>query len=82
MILFGKSPLKLSGNPEEMAYSRQFGLDNLALAVTALVTYLAGWNFYAEAGLLTVLILFLLFQRSAMLMQWLKRIKKVQENIQ
>ena len=61
LIFFGKNPSKLSVSPEEMAYNRQSGLYNFALAVTALFAYLAGWSFYAEAALLTVLVLSLLF---------------------
>jgi hypothetical protein len=66
LIFFGKNPSKLSVTPEsvtpeERAYNRQSGLYNFALAVTALFAYLAGWSFYAEAALLAVLVLFLLF---------------------
>ena len=60
-LFFGKTASKLSGYAENRVYQRQSGINNLALAITAIFAYLVGWGLYAEAALVTVLLIFLSF---------------------
>ena len=58
-LFFAKTASKLSGYAENRAYQRQSGINNLALAITAIFAYLVGWGLYAEAALVTALLIFL-----------------------
>jgi len=57
-LLFGGAAARLSGYAPG-AYQRQSGMNNLALAVTALMVWALGWGALAEASILSVLLIFL-----------------------
>jgi len=57
-LFLGRAAARISGYAPS-AYQRQSGMNNLALALTALPVWLLGWGARAEAALLTVLLLFL-----------------------
>jgi hypothetical protein len=56
-LFFEKEASKLSGHGESKIYQRQSGINNIALAITAPIVYMFGWGLYAEAALVTVLII-------------------------
>lgn len=60
-LFFGKSAVEVSGYDQGSAYQRQSAFNSLALAITAVLAFLLGWGFYAYAGLLMVLLIFLTF---------------------
>lgn len=59
-IFFGRAAAELSGYAPS-AYQRQSGINNLAVAITALLVFILGWGTYAEAAVLIVLLIFLFF---------------------
>ena len=60
-IFFSDAAAQQSGYEKGSAYQRQSGLFNIALALTTLLVYLAGWDLHAKACLLIVLLTFLFF---------------------
>lgn len=57
-LFFGRAATRISGYAPS-AYQRQSGMNNLALALTALMVWFLGWDTYAEAAVLCVLLIFL-----------------------
>jgi len=58
-VFFGKTASELSGYGYNPAYQRQSGLNNIAMAITAIIVSLFGWGTYAEAAVLMILLIFL-----------------------
>jgi uncharacterized membrane protein YfcA len=59
-VFFGRMAAELSGYAPS-AYQRQSGFNNLATAIVALLVFLLGWGTFAEAAVLSVLLVFLFF---------------------
>jgi hypothetical protein len=57
-IFFGKSGAETIGYKSGSEYQVQSGMNNLALAVSALLSTLFGWGVYANVALLVVLMIF------------------------
>ncbi len=57
-LFLGKAASQISGYAPS-AYQRQSGLNNLALALTALMVWILDWGTRAEASMLSVLLIFL-----------------------
>lgn len=58
-LFLGRAASEITGYTSS-AYQRQSGLNNLALAITALLVWRLGWGTPAELAVITVLIIFLL----------------------
>jgi len=58
-LSFGKAASEASGYMSGRAYQRQSGMNNLALAIAAVLAHLFGWGLYADLSLMTVLLTFL-----------------------
>ena len=60
-VLFGKAASMQSGyGGGGVAYQRQSGLNNLALALACVLAYALGWGSMAQAALMSVLLIFLI----------------------
>ncbi len=59
-LFLGEAATKLTGFAPGRAYQRQSGMNNLALALTALLVLLFNWGTYAELAVLSTLLIFLL----------------------
>ncbi len=57
-LLLGRAAARISGYAPS-AYQRQSGMNNLALAVTALIVCFLDWGTLAEAAVLSALLIFL-----------------------
>ena len=57
-VFFGKAASQSTGYAPS-GYQRQSGMNNLALAATALLVYFFKWGFYAELAVVTALLIFL-----------------------
>ncbi len=58
-VFLGKTASELSGYGYNPEYQRQSGLNNIAVAITAIIVFLFGWGTYAEAAVLMILLIFL-----------------------
>lgn len=58
-VWLGKAASELSGYGYNPAYQRQSGLNNIAVAITAIIVLLFGWGTYAEATVLMIVLIFL-----------------------
>lgn len=58
-VWFGKAASELSGYGYNPAYQRQSGLNNIAVAITAIIVSLFEWGTHAEAAVLMILLIFL-----------------------
>ena len=57
-LFFGKTSSEYSGFMSESAFRRQSGINLLAIAITALIVYFLNWGTYAEAAVMSILLLF------------------------
>ncbi len=57
-LFLGEAASKSTGYAPS-AYQRQSGLNNLALAITALIVFFFKWGLYAEVSVMSVLLIFL-----------------------
>ncbi len=57
-VFFGGAACEITGYAPS-AYQRQSGFNNLALAFTAIIILVFNWGTFAEAAVLTVLLIFL-----------------------
>jgi hypothetical protein len=57
-VFFGRAASEVSGYAPS-AYQRQSGLNNLALAIVAAITFILGWGTHAEVAVLSALLIFL-----------------------
>jgi hypothetical protein len=57
-VFFAEGAAKSSGYGTGSAYQRQSGMNNLAVALAAILVYVLKWGFYAEAALILVVLLF------------------------
>jgi hypothetical protein len=57
-LFFGKAASRITGYAPS-GYQRQSGLNNLALAVMALLVWYLGWGTLAEAAVMNILLIFL-----------------------
>ncbi len=60
-VFFGQASAVKAGYEKGSAYQRLSGISNLALAITTVFVYIAGWNLQAKASLLIVLCLVVFF---------------------
>jgi hypothetical protein len=60
-FLFGDAASEKIGYASNRAYQIQSSLANAATAITALIVYLLGWGLYAEATIVSVMLLFFSF---------------------
>ena len=58
-VFLGHAAARLTGYAPGGAYQRQSGMNNLALAATALLAYGLGWGAAADVALVSVLLVFL-----------------------
>lgn len=59
-LLFGKSAAAVTGYRDGGAYQRQSGINNLAVALVALLVRWLDWGLHAEAAVCSVLLVFLI----------------------
>jgi len=57
-LLLGEEGAAKIGYHPQRAYQIQSGLANAATALTAMLVYVAGWGLYADATIVTVMLLF------------------------
>ena len=60
-LLLGEAGSEKIGYKPNRAYQVQSGLNNLAIAVTALLVLVLGWGRYADATIVTAMLLFFTF---------------------
>ena len=60
-LFLGEAASEKVGYAANRAYQIQSGLANAATAITALLVYLLDWGRYAEATIVTVMLIFFLF---------------------
>ena len=60
-LFLGEVSSEKIGYAPNRAYQVQSGLNNLATAVTALLVFILNWGRYAEAAIVTVMLLFFTF---------------------
>ena len=60
-LILGETASEKIGYKPNRAYQIQSGLANAATAITALLVYLLGWGRYADATIVTVMVLFFTF---------------------
>ena len=60
-LLLGEAGSEKIGYKPNRAYQVQSGLNNLAIAVTALLVLVLGWGRYADATVVTAMLLFFTF---------------------
>jgi len=58
-VLLGETAAELSGYKSNPGYQRQSGLNNIAVAIAALVVWLYDWGTHAEAAVMLTLLVFL-----------------------
>ncbi len=58
-VFLGETAAELSGYKSNPGYQRQSGLNNIAVAITALVVWLCRWGTHAEAAVMLTLLVFL-----------------------
>jgi hypothetical protein len=58
-LFFSDAAAKSMGREPGSPYQKQSGMNNIAIAITALLVYLFDWGFYAEVTILFVLLIFL-----------------------
>lgn len=57
-IFFAEGAAKASGYGSGSAYQRQSGMNNLAVAIAAILVFVFNWGFYAEASIMLVVLIF------------------------
>ena len=62
-VFFGQAASQLTGYAPS-AYQRQSGINNLAVAITALLAFFLQWGTYAEITVMTTLLIFLFLSAS------------------
>ena len=60
-LILGKAASEKIGYDPDRAYQIQSGLANAAIAVTALLVYVLDWGRYADATIVTVMLMFFVF---------------------